>query len=283
MGNSHFGAAMANAGTPSIALQPGEIRASLLAVRKLASESLRERELMKRVDDALGLLAQAIEHRGDVEAIARQRRAPIAQRIQLGLARRMRELRRPGRALCHPNARWELVSVAVAVLLSGSAWFAYVANVEDYDQLRNVSDFLQGAEGFLTVLVIIAAWSYSTWRIERERRIERAIAAVDECRALILIIDAHSIAKDFSRYWDPRRSASPGIVDGLRREDAIEYLAVGTRITNLTAQIAACYGSMIQDHAVIAAIDSVSQLALAVERNGLAKQQMIARGFEAGR
>lgn len=268
---------MADGDTPRTTLHPAEIRANLEAVRAAASEPLRGRELLKRIDDAIELLDQAAAHRGDVDARIALRSAPALRRIREGIARRCGELLRPSTALSHPNARWEAVSVLVAVLLGGSALLAYFINVRDYQQLQQVSDFLQGAEGLLTVLVIIAAWSYSTWRLERDRRVERIIESIDRCRALILIIDAHALAKDFSRHWDARRASADGSVDGLHRDEVIEYLAIGVRISKLTAQIAASYGSVVHDHAVIAAIDSVSQLALSIERNALAKQEMIAR------
>lgn len=264
-------------------LHPGEIRANLIAVRAAASERLGKRELLRRIDDALGLLDQAVLDRGDVDTRAHRRAAPVGRRFVAGLVRRWRELVRPTPSLSHANARWEAVSLLVAIALAGLSVSAYAANVRRYDQLENVSDFLQGAEGLLTVVVIIAAWSYSTWHFERTRRIERVVEAIDRCRSLILIIDAHSLAKDFSRFWDPRRAHETERVDGLPREDTIEYLAIGARISKLTAQIAACYGTVVHDHAVIAAIDSVSQLALATERNALVKQELIARGVIATR
>ncbi len=268
---------MAEGDTPRTTLHPEEIRVNLDAVRGAASEPLRGRELLRRVDDAMELLDQAIAHRGDVDRRIASRDVSVLRRAGVGLHRRLGELARPSPALSHPNARWEAVSVLVAVALAGTALLAYFVNVRDYGQLQQVSDFLQGAEGLLTVLVIIAAWAYSTWRFERERRVERVIEAIDRCRALILIIDAHALAKDFSRYWDPRRGSDTDSVDGLRRDETVEYLAIGVRISKLTAQIAASYGTVVHDHAIIAAIDSVSQLALSIERNALAKQEMIAR------
>lgn len=268
---------MAEGDTPRTTLHPEEIRVNLDAVRGAASEPLRGRELLRRIDDAIELLDQAIAHRGDVDRRIASRDVSVLKRAGVGLHRRLGELARPSHALSHPNARWEAVSVLVAVALAGTALLAYFVNVRDYGQLQQVSDFLQGAEGLLTVLVIIAAWAYSTWRFERERRVERVIEAIDRCRALILIIDAHALAKDFSRYWDPRRGSDADSVDGLRRDETVEYLAIGVRISKLTAQIAASYGTVVHDHAIIAAIDSVSQLALSIERNALAKQEMIAR------
>jgi hypothetical protein len=272
---------MTEPGAPRTMLHPAEIRANLEAVRAGASDALRGRALLGRVDDAIELLEEATSKRGDVDARSMRRASPFASRVQEALARRVRELLRPSGALDHPHARWEALSVVVALLLAGTAAAAYFTNVRDYQQLHAVSDFLQGAEGLLTIVVIIAAWSYSTWRFERARRIEAVIDSIDRCRALILIIDAHALAKDFSRYWDPRRANGTDTVDGLHRDETIEYLAIGARISKLTAQIAASYGSVIQDHAVIAAIDSVSQLALSIERNALAKQEMIARGVGA--
>lgn len=267
--------------TQRTTLHPHEIRANLEAVRTHASEALRKRELLRRIDDAIGLLDEAIAHRGESWMRAERRRSPAATRFLRGFGRRAREFVRPSPALGHPNARWEAISMVVGISLAGVALSAYFMSVRNYDQLHNVSDFLQGAEGLLTVVVIIAAWSYSTWRFERNRRIERVVEAIDRCRALIMIIDAHSLAKDFSAYWDPRRAGALERVDGLPREDTIEYLAIGARISKLIAQIAASYGTVVHDHAVIAAIDSVSQLALATERNALAKQDMIARALAA--
>lgn len=268
---------MPQADPPRTTLHPAEIRANLESVRAGASEVLRGRALLRRVDDALELLDRAIGQLGDLDRRAGVREDSIPRRLADGLARRWREVRRPSHAIDRPDARREALSVLVAALLAGAALALYFWNVTDYDQLHQVSDFLQGAEGLLTVVVIIAAWSYSTWRFERARRIEAAIESIDRCRALILIIDAHALAKDFSRYWDPRRAPDADAVDGLRREETIEYLAIGARISKLVAQIAASYGGAIHDHAVIAAIDSVSQLALSIERNALAKQEMIAR------
>lgn len=260
-----------------------EIRANLESLRGGASEALRARALLRRVDDAIGLLGTAIAERGDVDRRASRREEPFVRRAAAGLARRWRNLLHPSRALDEPNARREALSVLVALVLAAVALAAYFANVTDYEQLHAVSDFLQGAEGLLTVVVIIAAWSYSAWSLERARRIEAVVESIDRCRALILIIDAHALAKDFSRYWDPRRAGGTDTVDGLHRDETIEYLAIGARISKLTAQIAASYGSVIHDHAVIAAIDSVSQLALSIERNALAKQELIARGVSATR
>ena len=266
---------------PRTMLHPAEIRANLEAARVGESEPLRGRELLKRVDDPLGLLADAVAHRGDIDTRESTRNSSVFQRVLGGLSRRAREFVNPSSSLAHANARWEAFSVLVAMLLAGMALVAYLVNVRDYEQLHQVSDFLQGAEGLLTVMVIIAAWSYSTWRFERESRVERVVDAIDRCRALILIIDAHSLAKDFSRYWDPRRTGQASCVDGLQRDETIEYLAIGVRISKLTAQVAASYGSVMHDHSVIAAIDSVSQLALSIERNALAKQEMVARAIVA--
>ena len=260
-------------------LNPEEIRRNLESVRAGASEALRGRALLRRVDDAIELLETAVAERGDVDTRATRRDEPVARRVTAGLARRWRDLLHPSGALDQPSARREALSVLVALALAAIALVAYLTNVTDYSQLHAVSDFLQGAEGLLTVVVIIAAWSYSAWSLERARRIEAVVESIDRCRALILIIDAHALAKDFSRYWDPRRGSDADSVDGLRRDETVEYLAIGVRISKLTAQIAASYGTVVHDHAIIAAIDSVSQLALSIERNALAKQEMVARGM----
>lgn len=251
-------------GARVIGLDLAEIRANLESIRPSASEALRGRELVRRADDALGLLEQAVHHRGGAQPAA-------------GIVRAWRELRHPTRSLDQPRVRWKLASVCISFMLVAIPVAVYIWRVDDLGGLHRVEDFFQSAEGFLTVMALVAAWSYSAWRFERQQRVESVLDAIDRCRALILIIDAHALAKDFSRHWDARRANAAESVDGLHRGEVIEYLAIGVRISKLTAQIAASYGSVIHDHAVIAAIDSVSQLALSIERNALAKQDMLSR------
>jgi hypothetical protein len=264
-------------------LESEEIRAGLGRIREAATDPLQNRELFKRVEEARRLLDTAESHGAEFREPFSERSGGLGRRIWDEIRWRPRQLWKPSKSLCHPNIRWEAVSVLVALLLTALVVVAYLSNVSEYQQLRNVSDFLQSADGLIAVVVVIAVWSYSTWRFERDRRVARAVAAIDRCRALILIVDAHAMSKDFSRHWDPRRAKQDKIVDELPRDEAIEYLAIAAQIAKLTAQIAALYGRYIHHESVIAAIDSVTQLALAIERNALAKQDLIARSIAAAR
>lgn len=275
---------MTRPGPSRTTLHLEEIRANLLSLRANASERLRGRQLLLCADDAVVLLDDAIAHRGNsgTSAPAEGGRRLLA-RMRAEAARSVRELARPTQALDRPRMRWKAASVLVALTLLLAPIAVYMLEVREFAGLRAIENFLQSTEALLAALLIIVAWSYSTWRFERQRRIEDVLEAIDRCRALILIVDAHSMAKDFSRYWDPARRARPEPVDGLGRESVIEYLAIGSAIAKLTAQVAASYGTVIHDHAVIAAIDSVSQLALSIERNALAKQDLLRLALTATR
>lgn len=248
----------------TVSFELREIRANLLSIRSDASERLRGRELLKRADDAVCLLDRAERHR-----------SPPGDRP--GLGRLWRELLRPPESLDRSRMRWKVASMVVAMMLLGLPIAAYLLEVRSHEGLARIEDFLQSADALITVLVVIVAWSYSAWRFERQRRVETILESIDECRTLIQIVDAHALAKDFSQFWDPRRGTGGcgGMGSDLVRDDAIEYLAIATRIVKLTAQVASSYGSVLNDHAVVAAVDSVSQLALSIERNALAKQQLL--------
>jgi hypothetical protein len=128
-------------------------------------------------------------------------------------------------------------------------------------QVGNISDFLQGSEAAVNLVILLAIGIF--FMISLETRIKRraALAALHRLRSIIHIVDMHQLTKD------PEFVLTPGMATGasperhLTRFELSRYLDYCSELFSLTSKVAALYAQHVNDAVVLAAVNDIESLA----------------------
>lgn len=186
-----------------------------------------------------------------------------------GVAEELRDVARETQARCgvisRPNV-WLRVTVGLLLLLGIAAIIAVVINVRVTEDIWVFSNFVGLLEALVADLVFIGAGVLFLVTFETRLKRQRALAAVNELRAIAHIIDMHQLTKDpemvLSRHpptpVSPKRNMSPFELN--------RYLDYCSEMLAIVAKVGALYVQSFPDPAALAAVDEIENLTTSLSR-----------------
>ncbi len=137
-------------------------------------------------------------------------------------------------------------------------------------QIPDLAGLLAMVEAGINDIILISAALYFLWSIEGRWKRKKALADLNELRAIAHIIDMHQLTKD------PERLVQQKLLVGLDtrsspRRDLDEfqlsrYLDYCSEMLALLSKIAAQYPQFIDDSVVLAAVDEIENLTAGLSR-----------------
>jgi hypothetical protein len=195
-----------------------------------------------------------------------QLEARIAQRFpKAGLGKVCAELTavaRASEARARSIARpaYLLRGGTLAAILTGLGMIAYVGTllVQDKKVGDDLYATIQGVEATFNIAVLTGAAIFFLVRIEERMKRAQALAALNELRSIVHVIDMHQLTKDPMMLDGPRTSASPERT--MTAFELTRYLDYCSEMLSLSAKIAALYAQSTSDSVVIEAASDLSTL-----------------------
>ena len=194
------------------------------------------------------LLAERIDTRlpgRGLAKVARDVRAAAGDAV--GLARTIPE----------PIVWIRVVSAALVLAMIGVAGkLAYHLKFTDADGWA----ILEGIDSGISTLVYLALAILFFVSLETRIKRRRALAALQELRALAHVIDMHQLSKDPE--WQTHRESSPWDKDSGHMDPYLlgRYLDYCVDLLALIGKLAALYAQNMQDGVVLQAVDEVENL-----------------------
>jgi hypothetical protein len=209
-----------------------------------------------RVVSTTDLLCRRVEQRFPESGLAR------VGRELLDAASRARE-----RAawIARPILGLRVAASALILLIVAGLVTTFMSLATPREPLTWVS-FVQALESGLNDLVLIAAGIFFLATVETRIKRHRALAAINELRAIAHIIDMHQLTKDPE--WVLPRGRETGIAPR-RQLSAFElsrYLDYCSEMLALTAKVAAIYIQDFDDGVALSAVNEVEDLTTGLSR-----------------
>lgn len=149
--------------------------------------------------------------------------------------------------------------VGIVLALGLFLIFAAIQNLNLSPGAPKALEIVQGVDASINVLLLAAAGVAFLLTIETRLKRRRAIAALQEVRGLIHVIDMHQLTKDPGMIGGARTSASPD--RELTPFELQRYLDYCTEMLSLTAKIAALYAQASRDAQTEEAASDIERLA----------------------
>ena len=137
-------------------------------------------------------------------------------------------------------------------------------------QIPDLAGLLAMVEAGINDVILISAALYFLWSIEGRWKRKRALADLNELRAIAHIIDLHQLTKD------PERLVHKKLLIGLDTQSSPEreldefalsrYLDYCSEMLSLLSKIAALYPQHNDDPVVLAAVDEIETLTAGLSR-----------------
>jgi len=171
------------------------------------------------------------------------------------------------------------------VLLRGFVWLVAAAAIVGLIYIvgllhirpppADVFPFFQGIEAAMNTVFLAGAALFSLTTFEQRIKRRRALAALDELRAVIHVIDMHQLTKDPSAILrkGPRTASSP--VREMSQFELLRYLDYSSEMLSLTAKLAAFYSQNLSDPVVINAVNDLEILTANLSRKIWQKIMML--------
>ncbi len=182
-----------------------------------------------------------------------------------GLVKVCAELRDVGRAADERSrsiARpaYTLRAGTAIAIAAGVAVLAYVLAtlVADKKGTDDLFSTIQGIDAAFNILILTGAAIFFLVRIEERVKRGRALAALNELRSIVHVIDMHQLTKDPMMLDGPRTVMSPART--MTPFQLTRYLDYCSEMLSLTAKIAALYAQSTSDDVVIEAASDLSTL-----------------------
>jgi hypothetical protein len=126
------------------------------------------------------------------------------------------------------------------------------------DHAPGAVDFVQGVEAVLNIVLLAGAGIAFLLTLETRLKRARAIAALQELRGLVHVIDMHQLTKDPGMIGGARTSASPD--RDLTAFELSRYLDYCSEMLSLAAKIAALYAQAGRDSQIEEAASDLERL-----------------------
>jgi hypothetical protein len=137
-------------------------------------------------------------------------------------------------------------------------------------QVSDLGGLLQMIEAGINDVILVSAALYFIWTIELRWKRSRALADLNELRAIAHIIDMHQLTKDPERLVQRKlligidTQSSP--VRELDEFQLSRYLDYCSEMLALLSKIAAQYPQQIDDAVVLSAVDEIENLTAGLSR-----------------
>jgi hypothetical protein len=165
---------------------------------------------------------------------------------------RCRMIRRPNLPL-----RLGVVALIVLGLVLGTL---VVRNVRMTEAVWDASNFAQASESLLGDVVFLGAAIAFLVTLETRIKRGRALAAINELRALAHIIDMHQLTKDPEMVLTPHVATAASPQRNMTAFELNRYLDYCSEMLALVSKIAALYVQSFPDSQALAAVDEIESL-----------------------
>lgn len=156
------------------------------------------------------------------------------------------------------------VGLALGVLALVAATFGTGFWIARQSGPRRWSDFTQGIDAGLNVIIVVGAAVLSMVTLEARIKRRRMLKALHELRVMAHVVDLHQLTKDPDRLFFPDRAtpSSPGL--SMTAFELTRYLDYCSEMLSLVSNLAALYANRTHDPVVLDAVDTIEGLAAAM-------------------
>jgi len=189
-----------------------------------------------------------------------------------GLARVGRDLSEMGR-LTKDRIAWIgrpilglRVAVALLIALIAAGLFVTATALKTPNEPMKLVEFVQGMESGINDILLVGAAVFFLVTAERRIKRRRALATINELRAIAHLIDMHQLTKDPE--WVLGRGEETGVLPPrqMSRFELSRYLDYCSEMLSLTGKVAALYIQDFEDEVALAAVNEVEDLTTGLSR-----------------
>lgn len=166
------------------------------------------------------------------------------------------------------NPNWGLRILSAIAIAAAAFGFIQLITFLQFEVPQNttpLTEFAQGLEATLNILLISGLFIAFFMRIENRVKRKKALAGLYRLRAISHVIDMHQLTKDPEQIAGKTRTTSSPVRD-LSTEQLLRYLDYCSEMLSLTGKLAALYAQYFPDATVVAAVNDVEQLTTNLSR-----------------
>ena len=164
------------------------------------------------------------------------------------------------RRISRPNV-WLRVGVFALIALGLALGAMVVRNVRVSENVWDAANFIQASESLLGDIVFLGAAIAFLVTLETRIKRGRALAAINELRALAHIIDMHQLTKDPEMVLTRHAPTAASPHRTLTPFELNRYLDYCSEMLAIVSKVAALYVQSFPDSAALAAVDEIEDLA----------------------
>jgi hypothetical protein len=163
------------------------------------------------------------------------------------------------RHIARPNV-WLRVAVVALIALGFAIGAMVVRHVRMTENVWDAANFIQASESLLGDVVFLGAAIAFLVTLETRVKRGRALAAINELRALAHIIDMHQLTKDPEMVLARHAPTATSPARSLTPFELNRYLDYCSELLALVSKIAALYVQTFPDPPALAAVDEIEDL-----------------------
>lgn len=158
------------------------------------------------------------------------------------------------------------VVVAFLIVLIAAGLFVTATSLKTPNEPLKLVEFVQGLESGINDIVLVGAAVFFLLTFERRIKRRRALAMINELRAIAHLIDMHQLTKDPE--WVLGRGEETGVLPArqMSRFQLSRYLDYCSEMLSLTGKVAALYIQDFDDEVALAAVNEVEDLTTGLSR-----------------
>lgn len=164
-----------------------------------------------------------------------------------------------------PNWGFRLAVGSLSMLAFVGACIA-MSKLEIRHDLGGISDFVQGVQSLIQVLVYVGATIYFVMGLELRRKRARVLTALHELRSFAHVIDMHQLTKDPERLRHEGKDTMSSPKRGLNRFELGRYLIYCSEMLSLVGKLSAVYVQNFPDPQAVDAAGDIEDLVLGLSQ-----------------
>ena len=184
-------------------------------------------------------------------------------------------------AIRRPQQRLRALSLVAAFVALGAVPYVLLRthgwHDEDLAQASNMAQFL---DAVASAIFLFSSAFIAVVLLDLRSRTRRASAEIHRCRVIVQLIDSHVLSNEWiikrlRGQFDPADA-------GCDHDGVIDYLIYASCLARIAAKTAALYAQWLPRESIVREADLLFQVSMEVERNCLAKVDMIRNGGQFG-
>jgi hypothetical protein len=175
------------------------------------------------------------------------------------------ESRRRCQRIARPNQVLRL-GVAALIAVSVVALFYSLSLLDISWKTIDAAELLTVSEAAMNNLVLIGAAIYFLVSSETRVKRKRALAALDELRAIAHVIDMHQLTKGPGANKHPGEATASSPKRDMSSFQLTRYLDYCSEMLSLTGKVAALYAQHFRDEVVLTAVNELESLTTGLSR-----------------